>query len=78
MSLRFEQCTALKRTQEFLREILQGDYPKTKKEMRDRAYRCLKHFPHLTEHGMPMFSKDPFTADDGSMITNNSPEKDTK
>ena len=61
MSLKNEQYYSLVKTQEFLRDLLNVDqYPKTKKEMRDRAYRCLKHFPHLKETGEPMFSLDNF------------------
>jgi hypothetical protein len=61
MSLRYEQQNALVKTQRLLRDILTVDgYPKTKKEMRERAYRCLKHFPFLDEYGAPMFSRDDF------------------
>ena len=61
MSLKNEQFRALVITQEFLRDLLTVDqYPKTKKEMRDRAYRCLRHFPHLKDTGEPMFSLDDF------------------
>ena len=61
MSLKYEQYAALVKTQNFLRDLLTVDgYPKTKKEMRDRAYRCLRHFPFLDEHGNPMFSRDEF------------------
>lgn len=65
MSLRYEQYAALKRTREFLRDLFTVDkYPKTKKEMRERAYRCLKHYPFLHESGQPIWSKDPFTKDE--------------
>jgi len=54
-------------TRDFLRDIL---YMKAKdmkaKEMREKASRCLHHFPFLTEHGAPMFSRDPYTNEDGS------------
>jgi hypothetical protein len=61
MSLRYEQQNALVKTQRLLRDILTVyRYPKTKKEMRERAYRCLKHFPFLDEYGAPMFSRDEF------------------
>lgn len=61
MSLKYEQYRALVKTQELLRDLLTVDqYPKTKKEMRDRAYRCLKHFPFLLDTGEPVFSQDEF------------------
>ena len=64
MSLRYEQYNALMRTQEFLRNLLTvEDYPKTKKEMRQRASSCLRHFPFLHENGQPMWSLDSFTKD---------------
>jgi hypothetical protein len=67
MSLRYEQYWALKRTRDFMRTILAGEQPKTKTEMREEAYRCIKHFPPLNEHGKPWWSHDEFTADDGGM-----------
>ena len=61
MSLRYEQQAALIRTKKFLRDLFTVDrYPKTKKEMREKAYRCLKHFPPLDERGKPIFSNDEF------------------
>jgi hypothetical protein len=68
MSLRFEQCNALLKARTFLRELMRprkGAW--TKKELRDRAYGCLKHFPHLGENGMPYFSQDEFTDRNGKM-----------
>jgi len=66
MSLRYEQCNALLKTQRFLRELLCSPGKRwTKKELADRAYRCLKHFPFLNEHGHPRFSNDEFTDKDG-------------
>ena len=63
MSLRYEQYAALKRSRDFLRWIMTHRGRITKKELRDRAYRCLRHFPFLYESGQPMWSKDPFTKD---------------
>lgn len=64
MSLRYEQYTSLKFTQEFLRDLLTvEDYPKTKREMRERASACLRHFPPLHSDGQPLWSQDPFTRD---------------
>lgn len=61
MSLRYENYYALYKTREFLRDLLYTDTrPKTVKEMKDRAYSCLKHFPFLKENGEPIFSKDDF------------------
>jgi len=64
MSLRFEQFNSLRKTRNFLRDLLTtSDYPKTKKEMRARAYSCLRHYPFLYEDGRPMFSGDPFLSE---------------
>jgi hypothetical protein len=69
MSLKFEQCTALLRSREFLRELLlPRSKPWTKKELKERAYSCLRHFPMLGENGMPYFSQDEFTKPDGGMV----------
>ena len=65
MSLRREQYWALKKTQAFLRDLLFTDTrPKKVSELKDRAYRCLKHFPHLDNDGKPIFSKDDFGHDE--------------
>jgi len=64
MSLRYEQYNSLKRTWEFLRSLLApGTRPKTVKELREKAYRCLRHFPTLHDTGQPLWSKDDFTYD---------------
>ena len=64
MSLRYEQYRSLLITRDFLRELLTVDgYPKTKREMRERAYRCLRHYPFLDEQGEPYWSQDEFTID---------------
>jgi hypothetical protein len=61
MSLKFEQCYALYKTQNFLRSLLHSDTrPKTVKELKARAYSCLRHFPFLDERGEPIFSRDGF------------------
>lgn len=39
------------------------DYPKTKREMREWASRCLKHYPFLDNQGQPYWSQDEFTKD---------------
>jgi hypothetical protein len=65
MSLRSEQYWALKKTQAFLRDLLFPDTrPKKASELKERAYRCLKHFPFLDDDGKPMFSKDDFGPDE--------------
>ena len=65
MSLRREQYWALRKTQDFLRDLLFPDTrPKKASELKERAYRCLKHFPHLDDDGKPMFSQDGFGPDD--------------
>lgn len=61
MSLKYEQYHSLKKTQNFLRDLLTTDSrPKTVKELKARAYSCLRHFPFLRENGEPMFSQDNF------------------
>lgn len=61
MSLRSEQYYALHKTREFLRDLMYTKTrPKTVKELKDRAYSCLKHFPFLKENGEPIFSQDNF------------------
>ena len=65
MSLRNEQYKSLIRTREFLRSLLTTETrPKTVKELKEKAYRCLRHFPTLDEHGKPLFSQDPFGPDE--------------
>lgn len=63
MSLRYEQYWSLQKTQKFLRDLMTHRGRITKKELRDRAYSCLRHFPALAESGRPIFSSDPFTED---------------
>lgn len=64
MSLRYEQYRSLKRTKELLYDFLDPKKrPKTVKEMKERASRCLRHFPALDEKGKPLFSQDDFTED---------------
>ena len=64
MSLRYEQCMALKLTREFMRDLLGCEhYPRTKREMRKRASACLRHYPFLRPNGEPLFSNDNFPID---------------
>jgi hypothetical protein len=66
VSLRYEQYTALRRTRQFLRDLLHpSTRPKTVKDLRARASSCLRHYPFLEESGKPMFSQDDFTAPEG-------------
>lgn len=59
MSIKIEQYRSLILTKIFLYDLLTVDkYPRTKKEMRDRAMSCLRHFPLLEPNGNPMFSRD--------------------
>jgi len=65
MSLRYEQYNSLAATKRFLKDLLTTQqYPQTKREMRDRVHRCLRHFPFLHESGQPIWSKDKFTKDE--------------
>ena len=64
MSLRYEQYASLRKTYKLLMDLLHpSTRPKTVSELRERASRCLRHFPPLAESGRPMFSQDPFTED---------------
>ena len=67
MSLRYEQYRSLQLTRQFLRDLLEGTVKLTKKETRERASRCLRHYPFLNDKGRPLFSRDPFT-DDGEPV----------
>lgn len=61
MSIKSEQYRSLLMTRNFLRELLDPKLaPKTRKEMKSRVSRCLRHYPFLEENGKPMFSKDNF------------------
>jgi hypothetical protein len=64
VSLRYEQYRALLYTRDFMRDLLTVEaYPKTKREMRERARACLRHFPLLYESGQPIWSRDDLTKD---------------
>ena len=63
MSLLHEQHRALLRTRKFLRDLLLQTRTKTAKEIKARAYSCLRHFPFLKENGEPMWSQDNFHMD---------------
>jgi len=59
MSLKYEQKRALKQSRDFLRELLTVDgFPKSKKELRQRASNCLRHFPFLDKDNNPIWSND--------------------
>jgi hypothetical protein len=72
MSLRYEQYRALWETRRFLRELGYERKPIRTKETRDRARRCLRHFPFLFRTGAPLFSKDDFDTPPLSHGTNDS------
>lgn len=62
MSLRMEQYWSLQQTREFLVDLLDPKKtPRVPKDVRQRARRCLKHFPFLDEDGRPRFSTDEFS-----------------
>lgn len=47
MTLPDERIRAVKQAREFLRDLLDpAKTPKVPKDIRRRAYSCLKHFPH--------------------------------
>lgn len=65
MSLRREQYYALKKTRQFLSDLIfPQTRPKTVKELKQRVFSCTRHFPPLNDDGKPYFSKDPFGPDD--------------
>ena len=65
MSLRREQYWALKKTRQFLSDMLfPQTRPKTIKELKQRVFSCTRHFPSLDEHGRPYFSKDEWGPDE--------------
>lgn len=59
MSLRYEQYWSLKKTKEFLSELLLKAKPRS--EIKKRIRECLRHYPPLDERGKPYFSKDELT-----------------
>jgi hypothetical protein len=62
MSLRHEQEASLLMTREFLLDLLNtSTRPKTVKELKERARRCLRHYPPLDVDGNPIFSRDEFS-----------------
>jgi hypothetical protein len=66
MSLRYEEFRSLRRTRQFLADLLHpSTRPKTVSELRARASACLRHFPLLEKSGKPMFSEDNFTSPEG-------------
>lgn len=59
MSIKVEQFRSLKITKEFLRDLVDPkERPKNVKEMKERVFGCLRHFPPLDENGKPRFSAD--------------------
>ena len=65
MSLRSEQYNAMIRTREFLRDLMDPAITKrVPKEIRERAYRCIRHYPHCDSNGIPRFSIDPYGPDE--------------
>jgi hypothetical protein len=62
MSLRYEQYYSLLKTRQLLRDmVVKKTRPKTVKELHQRVFSCLRHFPPLMDDGRPMFSQDGFT-----------------
>ena len=58
MSLLHEQHRSLLHTRQLLFDLLNHHArPKTVRELKDRAGRCLKHFPPLDMDGKPIWSR---------------------
>jgi hypothetical protein len=61
MSLQYEQYAALRRTREFLFDLLDPRAtPRVPKSVRKEASNCLHHFPYLHASGEPMWSQGSF------------------
>jgi hypothetical protein len=61
MSLKYEQYRSLYTTQKFLFEILSRPHSSwTAKELKEKASRCVRHYPVLKANGEPIFSQDKF------------------
>lgn len=59
MSLKSEQCRALKYTREFMLDLINPSFSlRRAKDIRKRASQCLRHFPFLDENGCPMWGGD--------------------
>ena len=57
MTLPYEEKFSLRSTRDFMRDLLNPKAtPKVPKSIRDRAYRCLKHFPF--EHRIDSYFKE--------------------
>lgn len=51
-------------TRDFLLDLLRPNTrPKTVKGLKERAQRCLRHYPPLDKDGSPIFSSDGFAKD---------------
>jgi len=50
-------------TREFLTELMCSPRM-SQKELKEKARRCSRHFPHLMANGEPRFSNDPFECPD--------------
>lgn len=64
MSLKYEQYRALKETRNLLYDLVSGNFILRKKDLKQMAHDCVKHFPALRESGEPIFSRDDFPLDD--------------
>ena len=77
MSLREEQYRSLKKTRNFLRDLLNpSQTPRVPSKVREQASRCLRHYPFLDEYGKPMFSRDDFGPDEPPPIYKKNPKTD--
>jgi hypothetical protein len=66
MSLRYEQYSSLSRTKKFLIDVsLMQTKSKKLEKLKKEASRCLKHFPTLSNTGIPIWSNDNFTNEEG-------------
>jgi hypothetical protein len=66
MSLRYEQYSSLSRTKKFLIDVsLMQTKSKKLEKLKKEASSCLKHFPALSNTGIPIWSNDNFTNEEG-------------
>jgi hypothetical protein len=69
MSLCSEQYRSLIYTRKLLRDMCCAKKrPKTVKELKERAFRALRHFPELAKNGEPMFRHDESAIGDVEII----------
>ena len=81
MTLPCERYNAIKRTEEFLKDLMDPKKtPRVPKDIRRRAYSCLRHYPggyylDMLATKCPEIIETPNPVDDLSMLVHNYEEK---